>query len=164
LKTNVGPPPSFAYKQTHASKIQIIFYSMYGHVWKLAEAIAQGARDAGASVEIFQVAETLSPEILAKMGATEARKAFAHIPIADPKRLPEADAIILGSPTRYGSKTAQLQAFIDATGPLWSAGALIGKLGSAFLHRQPARGTGDNAAEHVHLLLPPGHGHRRCAL
>ena len=115
-----------------AAKIQVIFYSTYGHVWRLAEAIAQGARDAGADVQVFQVAETLPADVLAKMGATEARKAFAHVPIADPKHLAEADAIVLGSPTRYGSKTAQMQAFIDATGSLWSAGALIGKVGSAF--------------------------------
>jgi NAD(P)H dehydrogenase (quinone) len=66
------------------------------------------------------------------MGATEAKNAFAHIPIADPKRLVEADAIILGTPTRYGSAAAQMQAFLDATGSLWSKGALIGKVGSGF--------------------------------
>ena len=115
------------------AKIQIIFYSTYGHVRKLAEAIAEGARSvAGTDVQVFQVAETLSAEILAKMGATEAKKAFAHVPIADPKRLAEADAIILGTPTRFGSAAAQMQAFIDATGSHWGAGALIGKLGSAF--------------------------------
>ena len=84
------------------------------------------------STELFQVAETLSPEILAKMGALEAKKAFAHVPVADPKRLAEADAIILGTPTRYGSATSQMQAFLDATGGHWVAGALIGKVGSAF--------------------------------
>lgn len=116
-----------------AFKVQIIFYSTYGHVYKLAEAIAEGAREiSGAEVQLFQVAETLSAEILEKMHATDAKKAFAHIPVADPKKLGEADAIILGSPTRYGSVTAQMQAFIDATGQLWGAGALIGKVGSAF--------------------------------
>jgi NAD(P)H dehydrogenase (quinone) len=115
------------------AKVQIIFYSTYGHVWKLAEAVAEGARSvAGCEVQVFQVAETLSPEILAKMGATEAKKAFAHVPIADPKRLNEADAIVLGTPTRYGSTAAQMQAFLDATGGHWGSGALIGKLGSAF--------------------------------
>jgi len=62
----------------------------------------------------------------------EAKKAFAHIPIADPNKLPAADAIILGSPTRYGSATAQMQSFFDATGSLWGTGALIGKVGSIF--------------------------------
>src|SRR3954469_22343176 len=98
-----------------------------------AEAIAEGAREtAGADVQVLQVAETLSPEILDKMGATQARKAFANVPIADPRRLAEADAIILGSPTRFGAAAAQMRAFMDATGVHWGTGALIGKVGSAF--------------------------------
>lgn len=116
-----------------AVKVQVVFYSMYGHMWKMAEAIAEGARQvAGAQVDLFQVAETLPADILAKMGATDAKKAFAHIPIANPMRLPEADAILIGSPTRYGSATAQMQAFFDSTGQLWMTGALIGKLGGVF--------------------------------
>ena len=114
-------------------KVQVVFYSLYGHVWKMAEAVAEGARQVpGAQVDVLQVKETLSDEILTKMGALEAKKAFAHVPFADPKKLPEADAIILGSGTRYGVATAQMRAFIDNTGPLWSSGALIGKVGSAF--------------------------------
>ena len=115
-----------------AAKIQIVFYSMYGHVWRLAEAIAQGAKEAGGDVMLAQVAETLPADVLAKMGATEAKKAFAHIPTADPHRLADADAIILGPPTRFGASAAQMQAFLDATGGLWVKGALIGKLGSGF--------------------------------
>jgi NAD(P)H dehydrogenase (quinone) len=113
--------------------IHIVFYSMYGHVWKLAEAIAEGARSThGSKVELFQVPETLPAEVLQKMGAVEARKAFAHVPTADVARLPEADAIIIGTPTRYGAACAQVQAFLDATGQLWAKGALVGKVGSAF--------------------------------
>lgn len=120
-------------EQSMSAKVQIVFYSLYGHVWRMAEAVAEGARQApGAQVEVLQVAETLPAEVLAKMGAVDAKKAFAHVPVADPKRLVEADAIILGSGTRYGSATAQMRAFIDATGSLWGAGALIGKVGSAF--------------------------------
>lgn len=116
-----------------SAKVQIVFYSLYGHVWRMAEAVAEGVRQApGAQVEVLQVAETLPAEVLAKMGAVDAKKAFAHVPVADPKRLVEADAIILGSGTRYGSATAQMRAFIDATGSLWGTGALIGKVGSAF--------------------------------
>lgn len=115
------------------AKIQVIFYSTYGHVWKLAEAIAEGARQVpGSDVKLFQVPETLSADILAKMGATEAKKAFAHVPIADPHQLADADAIILGTPTRFGSAAASMQAFIDATGGHWVKGSLIGKVGSAF--------------------------------
>src|SRR5207248_10092477 len=116
-----------------SAKVQVIFYSTYGHVWRLAEAVAEGARAvAGTDVQVLQVAETLPEAVLAKMGAVEAKKAFAHVPVADPKRLAEADAIVLGSPTRYGSATAQMRAFLDATGGQWVSGALIGKVGSAF--------------------------------
>jgi NAD(P)H dehydrogenase (quinone) len=115
------------------AKVQVIFYSTYGHVYRLAEAIADGVREiAGAEVQVLQVPETLPNEVLEKMGAVEARKAFAHVPVADPKRLADADAIILGTPTRYGAATAQMRAFLDATGGLWVSGALIGKVGSAF--------------------------------
>ena len=116
-----------------ATRLQVIFYSTYGHVFQLAQAVAEGAREvADTEVELLRVAETLSTEILEKMGAVEAQKAFAHVPVADPKRLGDADGIILGTPTRYGSAAAQMRAFLDATGGLWSSGALIGKVGSAF--------------------------------
>lgn len=115
------------------ARIQVIFYSTYGHVYSLAESIAEGCREIRhTEVEILQVAETLPKEILEKMSALEAKQKFSHIPHADPKRLVEADGIILGSPTRYGSATAQMRAFIDATGSLWVKGALIGKIGAAF--------------------------------
>src|SRR5438309_8492222 len=81
-----------------SAKVQVIFYSTYGHVYRLAEAVAEGARAvAGSDVQVLQVAETLPADVLEKMGATEARKAFAHVPVADPRRLVEADAIILGT-------------------------------------------------------------------
>ncbi len=115
------------------TKVQVIFYSTYGHVFRMAEAVAEGARSvAGAEVQLLQVPETLPQPILEKMGAVQAKKAFAHIPTAEPNRLADADAIILGTPTRYGSATAQMQAFLDATGSLWGKGSLIGKVGSAF--------------------------------
>ena len=115
------------------AKIQIIFYSTYGHVFKLAEAVAAGCREvAGTDVQVFRVAETLPTDILQKMGAVDAQKAFAHVPVADPRQLADADAVILGTPTRYGSAAAQMQTFLDATGQLWAKGALIGKVGSAF--------------------------------
>lgn len=116
-----------------AVKVQVIFYSTYGHVFRLAEAVVEGAREvAGAQVELLRVAETLPQEVLEKMGAVEAQKAFAHVPIAEPRRMAEADAIILGTPTRYGSAAAQMRAFLDNTVTLWGTGALIGKVGSAF--------------------------------
>jgi NAD(P)H dehydrogenase (quinone) len=114
-------------------KIKIVFHSLYGHIYKLAEAIAAGAREVpGAEVEILQVKETLPDEVLSKMGAVEAKRAFAHVAVADPKKLNEADAILLGSGTRFGSATAQMQAFLDATGGHWTSGALVGKVGGVF--------------------------------
>jgi NAD(P)H dehydrogenase (quinone) len=114
-------------------RVKVIFYSLYGHIFRMAEAIAAGAREVpGAEVEVLQVAETLPTEVLAKMGAVEAKKAFAHIPIADPKKLPEADALLFGTGTRYGSATAQMQAFFDNTGAHWNSGALVGKVGGVF--------------------------------
>lgn len=114
-------------------RVKVIFYSLYGHIYRMAEAIAAGAREVpGADVELSQVAETLPQEVLVKMGAVEAKKAFAHIPLADPRKLAEADALIFGSGTRYGSATSQMQAFFDNTGALWSSGALVGKAGGVF--------------------------------
>ena len=115
-----------------AAKVQVIFYSTYGHTWKLAEAIAEGAREAGAEATVYQVAEIMPADVVAKMGATEAKKAFAHVPTAQPNQLADADAVVLGTPTRYGSAAASMQAFLDGTGGLWAKGALIGKVGSAF--------------------------------
>jgi NAD(P)H dehydrogenase (quinone) len=117
-----------------SAKIKVIFHSIYGHVYKLAEAIAEGARSVpGTEVELLQVAETLPDSVLAKMGAIEAKKAFAHIPIADPHTLADADGLLFGSGTRYGSAAAQMQAFFDATGSLWLKGALVGKAGGVFV-------------------------------
>lgn len=114
-------------------KVKVIFHSIHGHIFQLAEAVAAGAREVtGAEVELLQVQETLGPDILGKMGATETKKKFAHIPVADPKKLAEADALFFGSGTRFGSATSQMQALFDATGPLWGAGALVGKVGSVF--------------------------------
>lgn len=135
-------------------KVQVIFYSLYGHVYRLAEAIAEGARQvSGAQVELLQVAETLSEEVIQKMGATEAKKAFAHVPLADPRRLAEADVILLGSGTRYGGATAQMRAFIDNTGPLWSKGALIGKVGSAFTSTSSQHGGQETTLTSMHTFF-----------
>lgn len=117
-----------------STKIKVIFHSLYGHVYQLAEALAEGARSVpGTEVEILQVAETLPDEVLAKMGAVEAKKAFAHIPVAKPADLTDADGLLFGSGTRFGSASAQLQAFFDSTGGLWAKGALIGKPAGVFV-------------------------------
>ena len=113
--------------------VQVIFYSMYGHVWQMAEAVAAGAGEvAGAKVSLWQVAELVPDAALEASGAKAARSRFAHIPFARPAQLEEADVVLFGTPTRYGMMAAQMKNFIDQTGSLWMRGALIGKLGSVF--------------------------------
>ncbi|MBP7559026.1 MAG: NAD(P)H:quinone oxidoreductase [Armatimonadetes bacterium] len=114
-------------------KVNVIFYSTYGHVYRLAEAVAEGARGVdGAEVRLLRVAETLPTEVLEKMGAVEAQKAFAHVPLAEANHLADADATIFGCPTQFGSAPAQMRAFLDNTVRLWGSGALVGKVASAF--------------------------------
>ncbi len=114
-------------------KVKVIFYSMYGHIYTMAEAVAEGAREVeGAEVELLQVPELVPDDVLQKSGAKEARQAFAHIPVAKVDDLVDADAIIFGIPTRYGNMCAQMRNFLDQTGGLWAQGALIGKVGSVF--------------------------------
>lgn len=114
-------------------KILVVFYSLYGHIRQMAEAVAEGARQVpGAQVEIKRVPETLSPDVIAAMGATEAQKQMADIPVATNDDLEAADAVIFGTPTRFGNMIAQMRNFLDATGPLWAKGALVGKVGSVF--------------------------------
>jgi NAD(P)H dehydrogenase (quinone) len=116
------------------AKIQVIFYSMYGHVYRMAEAVAEGARGVdGAEASLYRVPELVPEEVLRSSGAWEAQQAFAHVPVAQPGQLVEADAIIIGTPTRFGAAAAQMRNFWDQTGGLWVKGALIGKLGSVFV-------------------------------
>ena len=100
-------------------KTKIIFYSMYGHIYKMAEAVAEGVREVkGSRVELLQVPELIPDNVLEKSGAKKAREAFAHIPVAKPDDLADADAIIFGTPTRFGNMCAQMRNFLDQTGGL----------------------------------------------
>jgi NAD(P)H dehydrogenase (quinone) len=114
-------------------KTLIVYYSMYGHVHKMAEAVAEGAKIVpNAEVVVRRVPETLSQEILGKMGAIEAQKSMEKVPICTVDELATADAIIFGTPTRFGNMCGQMRQFLDATGGLWATGALVGKVGSVF--------------------------------
>ncbi len=114
-------------------KVKVVFYSMYGHIYKMAEAVAEGVRKVeGAEVELLQVPELIPDEVLEKSGAKKAREAFAHIPIAKPSDLADADAIIFGTPTRFGNMCAQMRNFLDQTGGLWANNTCVGKVGSVF--------------------------------
>ena len=110
-------------------KVLVLYYSMYGHIHRMAEAVAEGVREvAGAEAVLRRVPETLPPEVLEKMGAVEAQKALSHIPIATVDELPGYDAIIFGTPTRFGNMCGQMRQFLDATGQHWVKGSLIGKV------------------------------------
>ncbi len=132
----------------------VIFYSMYGHVYQLAEAIGEGVREIeGASVELYQVPELVPDDILQKSGAKATREAFAHIPVAEVDRLAEADAIIFGTPTRYGNMAAQMRNFLDQTGSLWQKGTLIGKVGSVFISTATQHGGQETTITSFHTTL-----------
>jgi NAD(P)H dehydrogenase (quinone) len=114
-------------------KVLIVYYSMYGHIFKMAEAVAEGVRQvAGCEAVIKRVPETLSQEVLGMMGALDAQKSMEHVPVVTVDDLSEADAIIFGTPTRFGNMCGQMRQFLDATGGLWLKGALVGKVGSVF--------------------------------
>jgi NAD(P)H dehydrogenase (quinone) len=114
-------------------EIQILFYSMYGHIYTMARAVAAGAQEvAGAEVKLFQVPELVPEEALVRTGAKQAREAFAHVPVAKPDDLTSADAIIFGIPTRFGNMAAQMRNFLDHLGRLWAEDAFVGKVGSIF--------------------------------
>ncbi|EEC79475.1 hypothetical protein OsI_20505 [Oryza sativa Indica Group] len=105
------------------------YYSMYGHVAKLAEEIKKGASSVeGVEVKIWQVPETLSEEVLGKMGAPPRSDA----PVIAPQELAEADGVLFGFPTRFGMMAAQMKAFFDATGGLWREQSLAGKPAGVF--------------------------------
>lgn len=135
-------------------KVNVIFHSMYGHVYKMAEAVAAGAREVeGAQAGVYRVAETLPQEIIEKMGAAEAKKMFAHVPIATLDTLSEADAVLFGTPTRYGNMSAQMKAYIDSTGSLWLKDALVGKVASVFTSTATQHGGQESTILSFHIPL-----------
>ena len=137
-----------------STKLQIVFYSMYGHIYEMAEAVAAGAREvAGTEVTLCQVPELVPDAILQKSGAADARAAFAHIAVARPEQLTEADAIIFGTPTRFGNMAAQMRNFLDQTGSLWAQGALVGKLGSVFTSTASQHGGQETTITSFHTTL-----------
>jgi len=135
-------------------KILIVFYSMYGHVYRMAEAVAEGVREiSGAAPELRRVPETLPAEVLQKMGAVDAQKAFSHIPVCRVEELAEADAIIFGTPTRFGNMCGQMRQFLDASGQLWLQGKLIGKVGSVFCSTATQHGGQESTLLSFHTTL-----------
>jgi len=135
-------------------KVKVVFYSMYGHVYRMAEAVAEGARGVeGAKVELLQTPELVPDEALEKSGAKKAREAFAHVPVAKPSDLANADAIIFGAPTRFGNMCAQMRNFLDQTGGLWAQNALVGKVGSVFTSSGTQHGGQETTITSFHTTL-----------
>ena len=135
-------------------KILVVFYSTYGHIYKMAEAIAEGAQKIkGAEVVMRRVPETLPQVVLEKMGALEAQKQFSHIPVCTVDELADADAIIFGTTTRFGNMCGQMRQFLDATGQLWAKGALVGKVGSVFTSSATKHGGQESTILTFHVTL-----------
>jgi NAD(P)H dehydrogenase (quinone) len=136
------------------TKVLIVQYSMYGHIYKMAEAVAAGVGEvAGCEVEIKRVPETLPAEVLEKMGATGAQQDMAAVPVASVDDLAAADAVIFGTPTRFGNMCGQMRQFLDATGGLWGKGALIGKVGSVFTSSATQHGGQESTILSFHTTL-----------
>jgi NAD(P)H dehydrogenase (quinone) len=135
-------------------KVLIVYYSTYGHVHTMAEAMAEGVKEIdGAEAVLRRVPETLPDDVLEKMGAADAQKSLAHVPICTVEELAEADAVIFGTPTRFGNMCGQMRQFLDATGQLWSQGALVGKVGSVFTSTATQHGGQESTILSFHISL-----------
>ncbi|SET15151.1 NAD(P)H dehydrogenase (quinone) [Natronincola peptidivorans] len=135
-------------------KVLIVYYSLYGHIKTMAEAVMEGVKGVeGAEVILRRVPETLSDEVLEKMGALEIQKSFSDIPICTLEDLQAADAIIFGTPTRFGNMCGQMRQFLDSTGGLWANGALIGKVGSVFTSTATQHGGQESTILSTHVTL-----------
>jgi len=135
-------------------KIKIVFYSMYGHTYRMAEAVAEGAQEVqGAEVQMLQVLELVSDDVLELSGAKKARSSFPHIPLAKQDDLADADAVIFGTPTRFGNMCAQMRNFLDQTGLLWAQNALVGKVGSVFTSTGLQHGGQETTITSFHTTL-----------
>eukprot|EP00128_Syssomonas_multiformis_P006561 Colp12_sorted_trinity150504_noHs@20728 len=137
------------------AKVLVLYYSTYGHIHKLAKAVEKGIVAAGATAVLKRVPETLSDEILGKMHALDSKKALdAEVPIiSGPEELTEYDAIIIGTPTRFGNMAAQMKSFLDSTGGLWAKGALVGKVGGVFVSSATQHGGQESTILSTHTVL-----------
>ena len=135
-------------------KVLVVYYSLYGHIARMAEAVAEGAREVGgAEVLVRRVPETLPAEDIAKMGAAEAQKELSKVPVCTMDELGSADAVIFGTPTRFGNMCGQMRQFLDATGGLWMKGALVGKAGSVFTSSGAQHGGQESTILTFHVSL-----------
>ncbi|MFO7599418.1 MAG: NAD(P)H:quinone oxidoreductase [Candidatus Desulfacyla sp.] len=135
-------------------KVCVVYYSMYGHVYQMVQAAAEGARSVpDVEAVLWRVPETLPEGVLEKMGALEAQKRQAHVPVCTVDELAKADAIIFGTPTRFGNMCGQMRQFLDATGQLWVKGALVGKVGSVIASSNTQHGGQESTILTFHITL-----------
>ena len=135
-------------------KLLVLVHSVYGHINTMAKAVAEGVREVpNAEVIIKRVPETIPEDVLEKMGATQAQQELAGVPVADPNELADYDAIIFGTPTRFGNMTSQMRNFMDLTGALWMQGALVGKVGSVFTSSSTQHGGQETTILSFHTTL-----------
>ncbi len=136
------------------TQVHVVFYSMYGHIYQMAEAVVKGASEVdNVEVKLFRVEELVPDAILEKSGAKKAQQAFAHVPVIKPNQLEEADAIIFGTPTRFGNMCAQMRNFLDQLGGLWVKNALVGKVGSVFSSTGTQHGGQETTITSFHTTL-----------
>ncbi|MFH7324992.1 NAD(P)H:quinone oxidoreductase [Desulfurivibrio sp. C05AmB] len=135
-------------------KLLVVYYSMYGHIYRMAQAVAEGAAAvAGTEVILRRVPETLPAEVLTKMGATEAARQQDQVPVCTLDELAGADAVIFGTPTRFGNMCGQMRQFLDSTGQLWAQGSLVGKAGSVFTSSNTQHGGQESTILSFHITL-----------
>lgn len=142
------------------AKVLVLYYSMYGHIETMARAVAEGASKVdGAEVVVKRVPETMPPQLFEKAGGKT-----QTAPVATPQELADYDAIIFGTPTRFGNMSGQMRTFLDQTGGLWASGALYGKLASVFSstgtgggQEQTITSTWTTLAHHGMVIVPIGY-------
>lgn len=131
------------------AKVLVLYYSSYGHIETMASAIAEGARSAGAEVTVKRVPELVSREVAEQSHF----KLDQAAPVATVDELPAYDAIVFGTPTRFGNMTAQMKNFLDQTGALWAGGKLVGKVGSVFTSSATQHGGQESTILSTHIVL-----------
>lgn len=131
------------------ARVLVLYYSMYGHIETMANAVAEGARGAGAAADIKRVPELMPEELARKYGV----KLDQAAPIAAVDELVNYDAIIFGTPTRFGNMCAQMRNFLDQTGGLWAGGKLVGKIGSVFTSTASQHGGQETTITSFHTTL-----------
>jgi NAD(P)H dehydrogenase (quinone) len=131
------------------TKVLVLYYSSYGHVERMTSAVGEGVRDAGAAVVVKRVPELVPEEVAAR----SAYKTDQAAPVAMPAELADYDAIIIGTPTRFGNMAAQMKNFLDRTGGLWAEDRLVGKIGSVFTSTGSQHGGQESTILSAHVVL-----------